>query len=131
MFVYTLKCYPTILNILNQALSPTTKFNLMEQFLTFLFAVTEFSITDEAMEIFLDLLTSYNLSFKEQVISKTYAIIKKIAAEKTENGPFDSFEASNDILTQISFVFHVQDNKERNFKTVDLIYHVLTWLCKD
>ena len=132
MFAYTVKCYPGILRALDSSLSPTAKYNAMEKYLDLLFAVAEFRISNEGMEIFLELLTGYSLHFKEQVIAKTYALVRKISMG-THNRfcASDVGAVSGDVLSQIHAIFSLKDMKETRVQSPDLLYILIEWLCRD
>lgn len=131
MFNYILSCYPQILTSLHQGLTPTSKAKYMEEYLNLLFAVTEYEISNQGMEIFIDLLTNYSFFFKEQVISKTYAIVKKISGDKTMYKACEIFPPSNDIAIQLGTVFNIKEMKDAKSHSMDLLYYILCSLCKD
>ena len=127
---YVLKCYPQILEILNQILTPSSKIKCIEQYLNLLFAATELRCGPKAIEIYLQLFFSHCAQVKEVVISKSFAIIKKIGNFKVNFSGFD-WQPIGDILYQLGQIFNIKDEHNCKNHTFELLRAIIEALCKD
>ena len=130
MFSYVVRCYPDTLRLLNEHMMPSQKLKVIEKFLTFIFAVSELRVNDYSMDVFLDLLCSHNSAFKEQVISKTFALIKKINTFNCTPGK-PAFVPDDNIVSQLNQIFNVKDSQESKGHSLNLLKTLLEALCKD